>query len=76
MNDEKIKDKIDDSDKTAIEDKVKETLDWLNDNSDADKDVLEEKLKELEAVSNPIMSKFYQGQGGAQQGGDVEHDEL
>jgi len=75
MNDEKVKDKIEDSDKEAIQDKVTEVLEWLNDNGDADKETLDDKLQELEAVSNPIMSKFYQANGGQPQG-DVEADDL
>jgi heat shock protein 5 len=75
MNDEKVKDKIDESDKQSIQDKVAEVLEWLNDNGDATKETLDEKLQELEGVSNPIMSKFYQANGGQPQG-DVEADDL
>eukprot|EP00461_Guttulinopsis_vulgaris_P000409 UN00409 len=77
INDEKVADKISEADKQEIEDKVKETLDWLMENDNAEKDEYEEKLKELEAVSNPIMTRLHAA-GGAPGGGDdaAGHDEL
>jgi len=80
-DDEKLGDKISAEDKETIEEAVKETLDWLDDNREADKDALAEKQKELEGICNPIVSKLYQQAGGA--GGAApeedefpEHDEL
>ena len=75
LKDDKIADKIDQSDKDALEEKIKETLDWISDHSDAELDQLKEKLEELESVSNPIMSKFYQ-QGGQAGGEDMPNDDL
>merc|ERR1712125_270731 len=58
--------------KEKLEEAVKETLDWLNENDDAEVEEFEEKQKELEAIANPIMSKVYQSGGG--DGGDEEED--
>jgi L1 cell adhesion molecule like protein len=63
MDDEKVKDKIDAGDKKKIISKVDEIIKWLDGNLAAEKDEFEEKKKELEAVCNPIMMKFYQSGG-------------
>ncbi|XP_059056662.1 LOW QUALITY PROTEIN: heat shock 70 kDa protein cognate 4-like [Achroia grisella] len=65
MEDEKLKDKISDSDKQTILDKCNDTIKWLDSNQLADKEEYEHKQKELEAVCNPIITKLYQGAGGA-----------
>jgi len=85
-DEEKLGGKISEEDKETLEKKIKEVLDWLDENKEADKDAFEEKKKDLEAVSNPIVSKLYQGAGGAPggaPGGDYaseddmgSHDEL
>merc|ERR1712188_82397 len=63
LDDEKIKDKFEEDDKKAIEDKVKETIEWLDANQLAEKDEFEAKQKELEGVCNPIMQKVYGASG-------------
>jgi len=66
MDDEKVAAMIEAEDKAKLMAKVEETIKWLDDNSAAEIDEFEEKKKELEAVSNPIMTKMYsQGGGGA-----------
>jgi len=65
VEDDKMKDKISDEDKKTITEKCKETLDWLDSNSDASKEELESKQKELESVCAPIITKLYQSAGGA-----------
>jgi len=65
LNDDKLKDKISEEDKTTIEDISKEGLQWLEGNTDSDAEVYEAKQKELEAKFNPIMMKVYQAAGGA-----------
>jgi heat shock protein 5 len=79
---DKLADKLEEDDKSAIEEAVKETLDWLDDNQNAEKEEYEEKLKEIEGICNPIVSKVYQ-QGGGDSDGDAgddadeeDHDEL
>jgi heat shock protein 5 len=56
---EKLADKIDAEDKSAIQDALKEAGDWLSSNDDADKDDLEEHFKELQRVCDPIIAKVY-----------------
>merc|ERR1712164_199156 len=79
LNDEEkgIADKISEEDKEKLEEAVKETLDWLDENDDAEVSEFEEKQKELEGIANPIMSKLYQqgGGGGGGGGGDYEDEE-
>merc|ERR1740133_897096 len=71
-----VADKIDDDDKETLEEAIKETLDWLDDNQEADAEEYEEKQKELEGVANPIMQKIYQAGGGAEgdEGDDFDDD--
>jgi len=80
---DKLADKLEEDDKSTIEEAVKETLDWLDDNQNAEKEEYEEKLKEIEGICNPIVSKVYQqgGEGGDEDSGDddadeEDHDEL
>lgn len=65
MEDDKLKDKITESDKTLIMDKCNDTIKWLDANQLADKEEYEHRQKELESVCNPIITKLYQGAGGA-----------
>lgn len=65
IEDEKVKDKISEDDKTLISDKCKEIIDWLEQSEGAPKEEFESKQKELEKVCNPIITKLYQGAGGA-----------
>jgi len=84
---EKLGGKIDDDDKTTIEDAVKEALEWLDENPQASADEYKDRLKELEGVTNPIVTKLYgaAGAGGMPDmgegfpGGDddlPDHDDL
>jgi heat shock protein 5 len=80
-DDDKLANKLEDEDKLAVEEAIKETLDWLDDNQNAEKEEYEDKLKEMEAVCNPIVSKVYQ-QGEYSPSDDAgdddfdDHDEL
>lgn len=65
MDEDNLKGKITDSDKTLILDKCNETIKWLDANQLADKEEYEHRQKELESVCNPIITKLYQGAGGA-----------
>ena len=60
LNDEKLKDKFTDEDKTSVEDKIKEVQEWYDDHLDAEKEEFESKQKELESVFSPIMMRVYQ----------------
>lgn len=68
MDEDNLKGKISDSDKTLILDKCNETIKWLDANQLADKEEYEHRQKELESVCNPIITKLYQA-GGAPPGG-------
>merc|ERR1719219_859115 len=61
--DDKLKDKISDEDKSLVISKSKEVLDWLDNNQEAEKDEYDDKQKELEKVCNPIITKLYGGAG-------------
>jgi L1 cell adhesion molecule like protein len=64
MEDATLKDKIGETDKDKILDRIKETLIWLEGNQLAEKEEFEAKQKELEAFCNPIIAKLYQQSGG------------
>ena len=61
---DKLADKIEESDKETVLAAVQEGSDWLKDNGEADKEDYEAKQKEVEKISNPIMASLYQGCGG------------
>ena len=65
LDEENLKTKISDSDRTTIMDKCNETIKWLDGNQLAEKEEYEHRQKELEAICNPIITKLYQGAGGA-----------
>ena len=56
---------MDKDDLEKIEKEVDEAINWLDANQLAETEELEHKLKELEGVCSPIISKMYQGVGGA-----------
>eukprot|EP00743_Colponemidia_sp_Colp-15_P004249 GILK01004585.1.p1 GENE.GILK01004585.1~~GILK01004585.1.p1 ORF type:complete len:128 (-),score=35.86 GILK01004585.1:174-557(-) len=61
INDPKVADKLDSSEKATVEAKINETVKWLDANHNAEKEEFEAKMKELESVCNPVMMKLYQG---------------
>ena len=61
LSDEKIKDKIDETDRETLDEMVKNTQSWLDSHMNEEASSYEDKLKECEAIANPIMSKMYQG---------------
>ncbi|XP_076811938.1 heat shock cognate 71 kDa protein-like [Clavelina lepadiformis] len=69
IEEEKIKSKLSEQDRTNVLSKAKETIDWLDHNQTAEKDEFEYQQKELEKVAAPIMKKLYQQNGGSQHGG-------
>jgi len=75
LNDEeKLKGKIGDEDREKIEEIMKETNEWLDENQQAEKEEYEEKQKAMEKVVNPIFSKLYQ-EGGSSGGETAEEEE-
>jgi len=75
-DDEKgIADKIDESDKEALEESIREALEWLDENQEEEAEEYKAKKKEVEKIANPIMQKAYGaggGPGGAAGGDDYE----
>ncbi len=74
LNDDKLKDKLEESDRTTISDVVEKTLEWLDSEGSevgVEKETFDAKQKEVEAVVNPIMMKLYQ-QAGAEGGMSAE----
>jgi len=65
LSDSKVDEKLDASDKEKLKAEIDKTISWLDENQTATKDEYEAQQKELEGVANPIMLKFYQGEGGA-----------
>jgi len=66
LEDDNIKSKISESDRSKVASKCSETLKWLDSNQTAETEEFADKQKELEAICNPIITKLYQ-QGGQQQ---------
>ena len=61
LDDDKLKDKVNDLDRNKILDAVNDTIKWLDSNVLGEKEEFEHKQKELEQLCNPIISKMYQG---------------
>jgi len=77
---EKLGGKISEEEKETIQDAVKKTLDWIDDNAEASKEDMQQQLKDIEAICNPIVTKLYGNSGGAggPPGGDsyAQEDDL
>lgn len=59
VNDEKTSDKISEKDKQTVEDEIKKTQDWIDDNMSADIDEFKTQKENLEKICMPIMMKLY-----------------
>lgn len=59
INDEKLAGKISAEDKSKIDEALKSTTDWLDQNQQGEKDEYEHKQKEIEQICSPIMAKLY-----------------
>ncbi|KAJ4286363.1 Hsp70 chaperone [Collariella sp. IMI 366227] len=64
LSEAKVDEKLDESDKNTLRTEIDKIVSWLDENQQATREEYEEHQKELEAVANPIMMKFY-GAGGA-----------
>jgi L1 cell adhesion molecule like protein len=71
LSDAKVDEKLEAADKEALKAEIDKTVAWLDESQQATKEEYEEHQKELEAVANPIMMKFYGagGEGGGMPGG-------
>jgi len=63
LADPKVDEKLDAADKETLKTEIDKTVAWLDESQQATKEEYEEHQKELEAVANPVMMKFY-GAGG------------
>jgi len=63
LDDENVKNKLDESERSMLSEKCGEMLRWLDGNMNADVDEFEEKKREFENVCRPIMNKLH-GVGG------------
>merc|ERR1712166_1635528 len=64
LSNAKVDEKLDASEKEQLKAEIDKTVAWLDESQQATKEEYEEHQKELEAVANPIMMKFYQGADG------------
>merc|ERR1711962_587027 len=62
---DKLGGKLSEEDKTTLEKAVDEAIAWLDSHADATTEELKAEKKKLEDTATPIVSKLYQGQGGA-----------
>jgi heat shock protein 5 len=78
INDEEkgLKGKLSEDDVSTIEDAVKDTINWLEENPQAETSDFEEKKKEFEGIIHPIFSKFQGGAGGPGGPGGFDSDEM
>merc|ERR1712212_817643 len=60
IEDENVKSKLSEEDRTAIGSKCTDALKWLEGNQLAEVDEFQDKQREVEAVCNPIITKLYQ----------------
>ena len=60
INDENLKDKLTEDDRSTIESLLDEKLKWLDENQLAEKEEYEHNKKDAEEVIMPIMTKLYQ----------------
>jgi len=65
LSDAKVDEKLEADDKEKLKAEIDKTVAWLDESQQATKEEYEEHQKELEAVANPIMMKFYGADGGA-----------
>jgi heat shock 70kDa protein 1/2/6/8 len=65
VSEPQMAEKLGEADKKTITDAVEAQIQWLNANQEASKEEFEHHQKELEGICNPIMTKMYQGAGGA-----------
>jgi len=63
LDDPKVDEKIEASEKETLKAEITKIVDWLDENQQAAREEYEDRQKELEGVANPIMMKFY-GAGG------------
>mgnify|MGYP000862492305 FL=1 len=66
---------ISEEDRESIDEAIKQSLEWLDDNQEAEKEEYDAQQKELEAVANPIISAAYAPQADEANEEDEEDEE-
>ena len=74
-DEEKLGGKLSEDEKDTIMAAVEEQIEWLDANQDAEKEDYEAHKKELEDIVQPIVSKLYEGAGGAPPPGGAGEEE-
>ncbi|KAK3372898.1 heat shock protein 70 family [Lasiosphaeria ovina] len=69
LADSKVDEKLDAGDKETLKAEIDKVVSWLDESQQATREEYEEHQKELEAVANPIMMKFYGAGAGGMPGG-------
>jgi heat shock protein 1/8 len=64
LSEASVNEKLGEEDKATLTKKIDEIVAWLDESQTANKEEYESQQKELEAVANPIMMKFYGANGG------------
>lgn len=65
LREDKVANQLSAEDKEKMEKALNEAIEWIEHNQLAEVEEFEHKLKELEGICNPIITKMYQGAGGA-----------
>jgi len=72
---EKLGAKLSESDKEKIEAVIDEKIKWLENNAEAEAEDFKKQKKDAEDVVQPIISKLYQGAGGAGESASKDDDD-
>jgi len=70
LSDEKLKDKISESDRDELKAKIKETQEWIDSSPNAPTEEFEAKTKEFEAVSHRVFQSAYAAGGEGAEGAE------
>eukprot|EP00775_Hariotina_reticulata_P011672 gene11672-11815_t len=71
IRDDKVASRLSEDDKVKMNKVIDDALSWLESNQLAEVEEFEHQQKELEAVCNPIITRLYQGEGGASMPGGM-----
>jgi len=63
VNDEKLRDRVNEFDRNSVSNKADEVMDWLHENPNLDTKEYEAKAREFEKVLHPVMAKLGGGEG-------------
>jgi heat shock protein 1/8 len=71
INEESMKDKIEEGDRKTLDETIQSTLDWIDKNQSAEIDEFHAKKEEVEKIIHPIMQKVIGSDGGGMPGGGM-----